>query len=66
MRLCRFSDGDADPKLGLVEEERVIDLSASGLPAEPALALAAPVASRACPSRRPATATASRSTRSAC
>jgi 2-keto-4-pentenoate hydratase/2-oxohepta-3-ene-1,7-dioic acid hydratase in catechol pathway len=41
MRLCRFSDGGADPKLGLVEEERVIDLSASGLPAEPTLALAA-------------------------
>jgi 2-keto-4-pentenoate hydratase/2-oxohepta-3-ene-1,7-dioic acid hydratase in catechol pathway len=41
MRLCRFSDGGANPKLGLVEEDRVIDLGGSGLPAEPAAALAA-------------------------
>lgn len=41
MRLCRFSDGDADPKLGLVDGDRVIDLSAGGLPADPAAALAA-------------------------
>jgi 2-keto-4-pentenoate hydratase/2-oxohepta-3-ene-1,7-dioic acid hydratase in catechol pathway len=43
MRLCRFSDGGAGPKLGCVEEDRVIDLSAAdpGLPAEPAAALAA-------------------------
>ena len=41
MRLCRFSDG-GEAKLGLVEEQRVVDLSAiSDLPAEPAAALEA-------------------------
>jgi 2-keto-4-pentenoate hydratase/2-oxohepta-3-ene-1,7-dioic acid hydratase in catechol pathway len=42
MRLCRFS-GKGGPRLGLVEEERVIDLSAADpqLPPEPAAALAA-------------------------
>jgi 2-keto-4-pentenoate hydratase/2-oxohepta-3-ene-1,7-dioic acid hydratase in catechol pathway len=39
MKLCRFSAGGA-PRLGLVEEDRVLDLSAiSDLPAEPAAAL---------------------------
>jgi 2-keto-4-pentenoate hydratase/2-oxohepta-3-ene-1,7-dioic acid hydratase in catechol pathway len=41
MRLCRFSDG-GEARLGLVDEERVIDLSAaSDLPPEPASALVA-------------------------
>lgn len=42
MRLCRFQEG-AEERLGLVEGERVVDLSAVApeLPAEPAAALAA-------------------------
>ena len=40
MRLCRFSAAGADPKLGLVVDERVVDLAASGLPADPAVAKA--------------------------
>jgi 2-keto-4-pentenoate hydratase/2-oxohepta-3-ene-1,7-dioic acid hydratase in catechol pathway len=39
MRLCRFSE-DGAPKLGLLDGDRVIDLSAGGLPPEPAVALA--------------------------
>jgi 2-keto-4-pentenoate hydratase/2-oxohepta-3-ene-1,7-dioic acid hydratase in catechol pathway len=38
MRLCRFAAG-GDVALGLIEGDEVIDLSASGLPAEPAAAL---------------------------
>jgi 2-keto-4-pentenoate hydratase/2-oxohepta-3-ene-1,7-dioic acid hydratase in catechol pathway len=40
MRLCRFSL-DGDPRLGLVEDEEIVDLSAADpeLPAEPARAL---------------------------
>jgi 2-keto-4-pentenoate hydratase/2-oxohepta-3-ene-1,7-dioic acid hydratase in catechol pathway len=41
MRLCRFTDGNADPKLGLVDGDRVLDLSAAALPADPAAVLAA-------------------------
>jgi 2-keto-4-pentenoate hydratase/2-oxohepta-3-ene-1,7-dioic acid hydratase in catechol pathway len=42
MKLCRFSDEDGAPRLGLVEGELVTDLSAvSELPAEPAAALEA-------------------------
>ncbi|MFI5027468.1 MAG: fumarylacetoacetate hydrolase family protein [Solirubrobacterales bacterium] len=42
MRLCRFS-ADARPRLGLVSDDRVIDLAAAdaGLPDEPGAALAA-------------------------
>jgi 2-keto-4-pentenoate hydratase/2-oxohepta-3-ene-1,7-dioic acid hydratase in catechol pathway len=39
MRLCRFSE-DGAPKLGLLDGDQVIDLSAAGLPPEPAAALA--------------------------
>src|SRR5262245_5960662 len=39
MRLCRFASA-GEPALGIVEGEEIVDLSASGLPAEPALALA--------------------------
>ncbi|HEY2335655.1 MAG TPA: fumarylacetoacetate hydrolase family protein [Solirubrobacterales bacterium] len=39
MRLCRFANTDG-PGLGIVDGEEVVDLSASGLPAEPAIALA--------------------------
>ena len=42
MRLCRFSSGDqTQPRLGLVDEDRIVDLSAVAvdLPAEPASAL---------------------------
>ncbi len=38
MRLCRFSD-EGEVKLGRIVEDRVFDLSATGLPAEPAAAL---------------------------
>jgi 2-keto-4-pentenoate hydratase/2-oxohepta-3-ene-1,7-dioic acid hydratase in catechol pathway len=43
VKLCRFLEGDGARRLGLVEEERVIDLSARApeLPAEPAAALVA-------------------------
>jgi len=40
MRLCRFARSDGDPALGAVEGDEVADLSATGLPAEPAAALA--------------------------
>ena len=39
MKLCRF-ESDGKPVLGVVEGDEVIDLGASGLPAEPAAALA--------------------------
>src|SRR6478609_1191118 len=40
MRLCSFATTSGTPGLGIVESEKVIDLSASGLPSEPAAALA--------------------------
>jgi 2-keto-4-pentenoate hydratase/2-oxohepta-3-ene-1,7-dioic acid hydratase in catechol pathway len=40
MKLCRLAAPSGAPALGIVEGEEVIDLSASGLPAEPAAALA--------------------------
>jgi len=39
MKLCRFATSAGTPCLGIVEGEEVADLSASGLPAEPAAAL---------------------------
>jgi 2-keto-4-pentenoate hydratase/2-oxohepta-3-ene-1,7-dioic acid hydratase in catechol pathway len=39
VRLCRFQPEGEGPALGLVEGEQVVDLSASGAPAEPARAL---------------------------
>jgi len=39
MRLCRFQPEDGGPALGVVEGEEVVDLAASGAPAEPARAL---------------------------
>ena len=40
MKLCRFAAGEgAEAALGLVEDEEIVDLSAAGLPAEPAAAL---------------------------
>ncbi|HEU4905404.1 MAG TPA: Rv2993c-like domain-containing protein, partial [Solirubrobacterales bacterium] len=39
MRLCRFQPEDGGPALGLVEGEEVVELAASGAPAEPARAL---------------------------
>jgi len=39
MRLCRFQAEDGGPALGVVEGEEVVDLTASGAPAEPARAL---------------------------
>jgi 2-keto-4-pentenoate hydratase/2-oxohepta-3-ene-1,7-dioic acid hydratase in catechol pathway len=40
MRLCRFATSAGPPALGIVEGDEVVDLSAAGLPAEPAAALA--------------------------
>jgi 2-keto-4-pentenoate hydratase/2-oxohepta-3-ene-1,7-dioic acid hydratase in catechol pathway len=40
MRLCRFEQG-GEARLGLLDGERVVDLSATGLPSEPAAALEA-------------------------
>jgi 2-keto-4-pentenoate hydratase/2-oxohepta-3-ene-1,7-dioic acid hydratase in catechol pathway len=40
VKLCRFADADGRPALGIVDGEEVVDLSSSGLPAEPAAALA--------------------------
>ncbi len=40
MRLVRFAAPQDQPALGVVDGEQVIDLSATGLPAEPAAALA--------------------------
>ncbi len=40
MKLCRFESNDGKPELGVVEGDEVIDLGASGLPAEPVAALA--------------------------
>ncbi len=40
MRLCRFATPSGAPALGVAEAEQIVDLSAAGLPAEPALALA--------------------------
>jgi 2-keto-4-pentenoate hydratase/2-oxohepta-3-ene-1,7-dioic acid hydratase in catechol pathway len=40
MKLCRFQAPTGAPALGIVEGEEVVDLSASGLTAEPATALA--------------------------
>jgi 2-keto-4-pentenoate hydratase/2-oxohepta-3-ene-1,7-dioic acid hydratase in catechol pathway len=39
MRLCRFAKRDG-PALGIVEGDEVVDLSSTGVPAEPAAALA--------------------------
>jgi len=39
MKLCRFAADSGAPALGLVSDEEVLDLSESGLPAEPASAL---------------------------
>ncbi|HEY8809800.1 MAG TPA: fumarylacetoacetate hydrolase family protein [Solirubrobacterales bacterium] len=39
MKLCRFATVDGAPRLGLVEDEEVVDLSAGNTPAEPATAL---------------------------
>jgi 2-keto-4-pentenoate hydratase/2-oxohepta-3-ene-1,7-dioic acid hydratase in catechol pathway len=41
MRLCRFSSASGGAALGVVEGGEIADLSAAGLPAEPAAALAA-------------------------
>ncbi len=40
MKVCRFADSAGTPRLGVVEGEEVVNLSASGLPVEPAAALA--------------------------
>jgi 2-keto-4-pentenoate hydratase/2-oxohepta-3-ene-1,7-dioic acid hydratase in catechol pathway len=40
MRLCRFTAAEGAPALGIVEGDEVADLSGSGLPPEPATALA--------------------------
>ncbi len=40
MKLCRFTTSSGAPALGIVESDEIIDLSGSGLPAEPATALA--------------------------
>jgi 2-keto-4-pentenoate hydratase/2-oxohepta-3-ene-1,7-dioic acid hydratase in catechol pathway len=40
MRLCRFARSTEGPTLGVVEDDEVVDLGGSGLPAEPAAALA--------------------------
>jgi 2-keto-4-pentenoate hydratase/2-oxohepta-3-ene-1,7-dioic acid hydratase in catechol pathway len=40
MKLCRLAAPSGAPALAIVEGEEVVDLSASGLPAEPATALA--------------------------
>ena len=40
MKLCRFAASSGTPALGVVDGGEVADLSASGLPAEPAAALA--------------------------
>ena len=40
MRLCRFATSAGAPALGVVADDEVVDLSASGLPSEPAAALA--------------------------
>jgi 2-keto-4-pentenoate hydratase/2-oxohepta-3-ene-1,7-dioic acid hydratase in catechol pathway len=40
MRLCAFATAAGRPGLGIVEGEEIVDLSSSGLPAEPAAALA--------------------------
>ncbi len=40
MKVCSFATTSGMPGLGIVEGDEVIDLSASGLPAEPATALA--------------------------
>ncbi len=40
MRVCRFDTADTAPALGIVEGTEVVDLSASGVPGEPAAALA--------------------------
>jgi len=39
MRLCRFASADGAPALGIVEGAEVVDLSAAGVGAEPAVAL---------------------------
>jgi 2-keto-4-pentenoate hydratase/2-oxohepta-3-ene-1,7-dioic acid hydratase in catechol pathway len=39
MRLCRFQSTDGAPALGIVEGEEIVDLSAAGIGAEPAVAL---------------------------
>ncbi|HEX2096894.1 MAG TPA: fumarylacetoacetate hydrolase family protein [Solirubrobacterales bacterium] len=39
MRLCRFETTEGDAALGVVEGDEIADLSASGLPAEPAATL---------------------------
>jgi 2-keto-4-pentenoate hydratase/2-oxohepta-3-ene-1,7-dioic acid hydratase in catechol pathway len=39
MKVCRFSRPDDAPALGIVADEELIDLSGSGLPADPAQAL---------------------------
>jgi 2-keto-4-pentenoate hydratase/2-oxohepta-3-ene-1,7-dioic acid hydratase in catechol pathway len=41
MKLCRFEAEDGTPALGVVAGEEVVDLSATGAPAEPAQALGA-------------------------
>jgi 2-keto-4-pentenoate hydratase/2-oxohepta-3-ene-1,7-dioic acid hydratase in catechol pathway len=40
MKVCRFATADIAPTLGIVEGNEVVDLSASGVPDEPAAALA--------------------------
>jgi 2-keto-4-pentenoate hydratase/2-oxohepta-3-ene-1,7-dioic acid hydratase in catechol pathway len=40
MRLCRFAADSGGPALGIVEGEEIVDLSGTGVPAEPAAALA--------------------------
>jgi 2-keto-4-pentenoate hydratase/2-oxohepta-3-ene-1,7-dioic acid hydratase in catechol pathway len=39
MKVCRFATGAGSPGLGIVEGDEVVDLSAAGVPSEPAAAL---------------------------
>src|SRR6185436_20083753 len=41
MRLCRFADPSGALSLGVIESEKIADLSSAGVPSEPAAALAA-------------------------
>ena len=40
MRLCRFATSTGPPAIGVVDADEIVDLSQSGLPVEPAAALA--------------------------
>jgi 2-keto-4-pentenoate hydratase/2-oxohepta-3-ene-1,7-dioic acid hydratase in catechol pathway len=41
MKLCRFENDAGEPSLGVVESDRLADLSPAGYPSDPAVALAA-------------------------